>query len=631
MASSSVDVPFDIQSRISAFEALSTKTSPKPGSSFSPPPNLLDAPISPSASIILPISSAAPSPKPKPIQYTRSPSPSPPILGRKTSLIDLKDWELDDGPVYNVSYATRNKSSPSVSGSSSSASASAQSGRPNPRHVSDTKLSTYSSQSTPLIHLESSPPKPKPTFAPPPPLPPRKASYGSLKSVSNSSTSSLARSPSGPANMALPLVPPRRKSDSLGVDTYAPPGKLGITIPRPGHAPASSISSFHSVSLSSDGGTDVGSVSSSHLATFPMDRDGSDADDHRESNGRDIDDVSLDSYENISTVSPSVSSISMDWGGMSDLTTTTKRPQPPKLPQRPPAKTPSGSHPRSPPAHPSSTLPPPAHPSSPAPPRTPLLTQPNAAGKPPPPPPPSRTRPPPASNRSSLASTITSASDYSILSAATSRTSLSGSSSVVRPPSTPKPVSSALLQQKLTRPTPIPPSARVRYEGVFAGNVLAQRKFAKERREKEREKEKERKMTLSPPPMPGMRKSRQAAGWRGLSVDLITNPEHTQGENGNGAGSPGGEAEEREDEGGEEGEERLDGRTVGRIWKASRLEQAKLKEIWMECDPTNSGSLDKVAFVKGMWRIDEELRRAQLTRRHPAATPRRKPSKPILR
>lgn len=30
-----------------------------------------------------------------------------------------------------------------------------------------------------------------------------------------------------------------------------------------------------------------------------------------------------------------------------------------------------------------------------------------------------------------------------------------------------------------------------------------------------------------------------------------------------------------------------------------------------ECDPTQSGSLDMDSFVKGMWRIDEELRRAQ--------------------
>ncbi|KAH9930774.1 uncharacterized protein B0H18DRAFT_135254 [Fomitopsis serialis] len=31
-----------------------------------------------------------------------------------------------------------------------------------------------------------------------------------------------------------------------------------------------------------------------------------------------------------------------------------------------------------------------------------------------------------------------------------------------------------------------------------------------------------------------------------------------------------------------------------------------------ECDPAGTGSLDLEGFIRGMWRIDEELRRAQL-------------------
>ena len=48
-----------------------------------------------------------------------------------------------------------------------------------------------------------------------------------------------------------------------------------------------------------------------------------------------------------------------------------------------------------------------------------------------------------------------------------------------------------------------------------------------------------------------------------------------------------------------------------------------------ECDPDGTGSLDREAFVRGMARIDEELRRAQLLGR--ARAPRPAPSRPILR
>ena len=48
-----------------------------------------------------------------------------------------------------------------------------------------------------------------------------------------------------------------------------------------------------------------------------------------------------------------------------------------------------------------------------------------------------------------------------------------------------------------------------------------------------------------------------------------------------------------------------------------------------ECDPDGTGSLDREAFVRGMARIDEELRRAQLLGRARAPPP--VPSRPILR
>jgi hypothetical protein len=38
-----------------------------------------------------------------------------------------------------------------------------------------------------------------------------------------------------------------------------------------------------------------------------------------------------------------------------------------------------------------------------------------------------------------------------------------------------------------------------------------------------------------------------------------------------------------------------------------------------ECDTTGRGNLDREAFVKGMWRIDEELRKIQMGSRTKAA------------
>lgn len=72
------------------------------------------------------------------------------------------------------------------------------------------------------------------------------------------------------------------------------------------------------------------------------------------------------------------------------------------------------------------------------------------------------------------------------------------------------------------------------------------------------------------------RKSRQAAGWRGLSVDLITNPNDHPVRSGKE------KDEDDEDEADREVglEERLDGYCVKTIWGASRLEEGKLRAIW---------------------------------------------------
>ncbi|KAE9388467.1 hypothetical protein BT96DRAFT_767445, partial [Gymnopus androsaceus JB14] len=43
------------------------------------------------------------------------------------------------------------------------------------------------------------------------------------------------------------------------------------------------------------------------------------------------------------------------------------------------------------------------------------------------------------------------------------------------------------------------------------------------------------------------------------------------------------------------------------IWAKSRLGNERLGAIWLQSDPARTGSIDREAFVKGMWRIDAEL------------------------
>lgn len=120
-------------------------------------------------------------------------------------------------------------------------------------------------------------------------------------------------------------------------------------------------------------------------------------------------------------------------------------------------------------------------------------------------------------------------------------------------------------------------------------------------------------------------------------MDLITNPDDHPVLSGKE------KDEEGEDLDTEVGpDERIDAFSVKLIWGMSKLEKEKLKTIWSvvsygpvlfrthvasrsECDAAGHGSLDRDAFVKGMWRIDEELRRAQFTRQ----TSRIRPPPPI--
>lgn len=126
--------------------------------------------------------------------------------------------------------------------------------------------------------------------------------------------------------------------------------------------------------------------------------------------------------------------------------------------------------------------------------------------------------------------------------------------------------------------------ARRRYEALFERNVRAQRAASSARS------------------LPGPR-PRKAAGWRGLSVDLLTSPE---------LGPVADTPAVLLDDAPVTADARLAGEVVRRIWTCSRLGRPTLRAIWVECDPARTGTLDREGFVRGMWRVDEELRRAQL-------------------
>lgn len=517
-----------LQSRIQVFETLSSSSStttstaiPLPSNKAADnPSNLLESPISPTASQFHPI---VPFVAPASSNRSRSPSPSTPSYISQTSLIDLRDWIVEDGPVEPPSVFRHSLTTGigKLNGIRESSRTPSPSRKPAPNNGA-------SNSSAPLINFES-PPKQRP------PLPPRNPTTGRVPTQRSIFTGS---------ETGATLRPPGH-SDSLAIEHTYPPGAHKFGAARMGHASASSISSFHSVSLSSDGSNiEVHSPKTNNKPPpIALEAD---------STTIDIDTASIaESFENVSAaVSPSTV-ISFDWEqGVSKSKPSPKR-EPPGLSNRPATKTapvvPPKPLARSVSTSSSSTA----------------TTTKTRRPPPPPPPPPYQPRSRPSSSRTSVVSTSASTSDRSsILSNATttSRTSISTRNSAQ--------FGGSAKSSPLMRPTPVPPAARLRYESLFDSAVQGRRK-AENRAQKTK--------LLSPPP-PSAKKGRQAAGWRGLSVDLITNPEDhpVLSEK---------RLEESDSEKEEEAppvtpEEKVNGRIVKYIWSASRLDCQKLRSIW---------------------------------------------------
>ncbi|KAH9079694.1 hypothetical protein EDB83DRAFT_1299289 [Lactarius deliciosus] len=279
--------PSTLQARIKAFEALGMGASKQVLDTVtihSEAEHLLDSPLSPTVPSIPPI---------VPTVYT--PSASPSSLRHRSSLVDLKDWVIDDGPLRAGSpTAVLNGYSP-------------------PKPFKD----------APLISFESSPPK----LSNAPPLPPRKPSYNSLRSVSAPATSPTIMSTSPSANMLMPPDADHSYPPTLSKDKLSMPIRRGN-----GHAPASSVSSFHSVSLSSDGG-DPTALGVGPLHAFPMEREWTVA---STEDGESLD----ESFENVSAPSSFLPPITLPPRPLKppgNPTVTSKPPPPPlppKLPQR---------------------------------------------------------------------------------------------------------------------------------------------------------------------------------------------------------------------------------------------------------------------------------------------------------
>ncbi|KAL4067749.1 hypothetical protein V8B97DRAFT_2015845 [Scleroderma yunnanense] len=538
-----------LQSRINAFEALAVSQSPS-----SPPTktvtlssasvasrrprhgtsNLLDTPSTNTLQPVAALPTASSS------SGSRSPSPT---LCRNMSLVDLRDWVVEDGPFGG---------SPTLCQAASSSDAQL------PNVLGPSKIPPRArNASTPLINLDS-PPKQRP------PLPPRKPS-----SVA-AGGSPVSRTPSIDGDSAATLRPPGF-SGSLAIEHTYPPTAHKFGTARVGHAPASSISSFHSISLSFDGiNPETHSEGKSTLQ-----------------DGRSVVDMDfttiVDSFEELlatPNARPS-GSIPFRWESA---------PQICARPNAPVIKVPPLSSARSTSTSSSSTTT-------------------AKVRRPPPPAPPCLPRPRPPSSRASLTSTSDRSSILSTVTT-TSRTSVSTRSSTV---------GANAKVSSLHRPTPVPPAARKRYDNLFVGAILGQWQSEKQ-------------YLKSTPVISQPRKGRQAAGWRGLSLDLLAQSEdHPMSENKNSYESTGDSDKEDEPVG---AEVKLNGYIIKYIWKASRLDRKKLRDIWNECDPQQTGSLDRDAFAQGMWRIDEELRRAELARctsALSAASSQRIPHRPLPR
>ncbi|KAF9535245.1 hypothetical protein CPB83DRAFT_841458 [Crepidotus variabilis] len=594
-----------VQSRVSAFESLKSNGAALPKD----PIDFLEAPLSP-----MPTASLQPNrPSPPSSSSSSSSSSSPPNgkpLARTSSLIDLKDWVVDDG-IYPTTKLSSTKTP-------------TQSAFTNGKRQSTGNTNGHSPHNTPLINLQSPPrPKPKPPNlntggivpAKPPQLPPRKPSLVSLKSAASGGSGQA----SSKSQLPQPsfLYPPRRQ-DSLSVDHGLEPHSRASS-----HGATSSISSFHSVSLSSDTDPSTPGSVANFIATFPIDQEIQRTSSTSTGQSQyDTDSISLtESYEEVSAsvvASPAAApnERTLDWQA---ALSKGKPPVPPKLPERPHSTKPSPHghlFARSPPptvgaSTPNSSLPssPTVRPAISANSSTSTLSTPPAYSpyqprRAAPPPPPSR-----SSDRSSILSTTTTTSLSSRSSTSLTRTQVASYGpppphTHVHPPgssaSSVTGVSVNGMGLKAKRPTPVPLAARKRYEAVFIRNVIQRRKVSNA-------KGNGKPTLLSPSEARG----RRAAGWRGLSVDLITGG----GDGADHAAPAHPKHPLRSDSSDEEvleNDEALGGAIVRVIWKKSGLDSARLAEIWNECDTTSDGSLTIDTFVKGMWRIDEELRRTQV-------------------
>ncbi|KAF9265678.1 hypothetical protein L218DRAFT_898639 [Marasmius fiardii PR-910] len=429
----------------------------------------------------------------------------------------------------------------------------------------------------------------------------------------------------------VPSSPTRStESGSLKVQQHTyPPARRG------GHVPASSISSFHSVSLSDDDRSTTAETADSHFTGFSENASQTSLDDSSFEN--------VSTTESVSAAQPSTKQLTMDWEKQISLNAPYK-PRPPKLPQRPEVKSPppvgtSGRNDqRSPsisssssdfpknkpessasstssssstvilsPSSPVKRAPPPIHSSVSG---SWTLTPPNRTSTLPSPPSPPLSNPPyhPYLRRSTSNSSFNSVNKQKPVPPPpplprSKPQNIVGNTSLRRTPS-------QASTPSISRPTPVPSTARRRYESTFDENVKQARR-AKRERMKTRALEQDpplfgnegKPVLLSPEEA---RKTRQAAGWRGLSIDLTTNEKDEQK-----GKEKLHEDINRDDDGPVGSQERLEAYVIKIIWSQSRLGKERLKDIWTECDPTQSGSLDKASFVTGMWRIDEELRKAQ--------------------
>lgn len=495
-----------LQARIRQFEGLDNNSStkfadydrsaypprrnPQPqdrvqaNTTVSPPPDILGEPLSPTASQFSIIQASVPYIPRKP--RVKSPSPSPPNLGCNTSLIDLKDWVVEDAPRGN--------------------------GAADP--VSRTTVLAYLRllNDDVLLQLRSSI-KSKPLA---PPLPPRLTKHTSKGTPGPSKSSSPSLTP--PNGLAPGTA------NTLTVEhTYPPLASQSNTRQGQGHVHASSTSSFHSVSLSSDGGTDGSASVSNFVATYPIDKE-----DNRDvEKGDDPDRESIDesfSFETVSSTSVSSPSQSSTHDWEKDFLAQSHRPDPPKLPSR------NRSQPFN------AQTPPPLVPSR----STPTVSPQSSMRRVPPPPVRlDHSNGPSPSNRISTMSTATSASDRSSIFSTTTVTTTHTSISNF---------------PQLLRPTPVPEHVRKRYERVFATNETAQNRIIKRN-------------------LSGVTKEMQTSrkGWRGLSVDLITALDDAVNNE-----------IDRKVETPNTGPGKLDGRIIRRIWGKSRLPTDKLRDIWYD-------------------------------------------------